>query len=249
MAPARIVSLVPSTTESVCAFGASARLVGCTRYCTEPSELLRSVTRVGGTKNPDRETIQALAPDLILANGEENRAEDLEWLAQRAPVLVQTPRTVAAAAQHLRELAQHLGVEATAAPLLQRLAEVPTAPVPSAPPLRVYYTIWRKPWMSVNADTFVHDVLARAGAVNVCAREAERYPEVEPAAAVAAGVDVVLLASEPWQFDEAQRRELAASRTFGGARLVLCDGRDFCWHGVRMVDGLRRAAAVLAAAR
>jgi len=243
-APRRLVSLVPSTTESVAAFGAGERLAGCTRYCTHPGEVLAGVARVGGTKNPDREKVMALAPDLVLGNAEENRPEDLEWLAARVPVLVQTPRTVAEAVAALRELAVALGDDGGAAmAAVQRAVDRLDAAVigPDGASPRVYYAIWRKPWMTVSADTFVHDVLRRCGATNVAADATARYPEMTPAAAVARGVDVVLLASEPWAFDAAQLRELAAAGTFGAARLLLCDGRDFSWHGTHMAIGLRRA--------
>lgn len=246
--PARIVSLVPSTTESVCVLGAAGRLVACTRYCTEPAHALTHVRRIGGTKNPSLDAILALAPDLVLANAEENRAEDIEWLQERMPVLVQTPRTVSSAVDDLRALAARLGVDAAARTVVDRIDAELAAPAAwprgTAPP-RVYYAIWRRPWMSVNRDTFVHDVLCRSGAHNVCADEAPRYPEVEPQVAVARSVDVVLLANEPWEFDAAQQREVQAAGLFGTARIVLCNGRDFCWHGTHMTTGLPRARALL----
>jgi ABC-type hemin transport system substrate-binding protein len=250
--PRRIVSLVPSTTESVCVLGAASALVGCTRYCSEPATALRSVARVGGTKNPAREAVLALEPDLVLANAEENRLEDLEWLAARVEVLVQTPRTIPQAADDLRALAARLGSADAAQLLLWRLeAWLAAAAADSlgAPPLRVYYAIWQKPWMSVGPDTYIHDVLSRLGLVNVCGGALERYPECEPSAAVAAGVEAVLLASEPWEFDAAQRDAIAARGSFGPAKLVLCDGRDFCWHGVRMADGFGRAVELVRSLR
>lgn len=236
--PRRIVSLVPSTTESVCAFGAGDRLVGCTRYCTEPAAALAGVARVGGTKNPKRDAVMALQPDLVLANAEENRPEDLAWLAARAPVLTQTPRTVAEATSALGELAAVLGVGGALAEAVAR-ASAPTAA--AARPLRAYYAIWRKPWMTVNRDTYVHDVMAQCGFANVAADAGARYPEMAPEDAVARGVEVVLLASEPWAFDAAQRAELVAARTFGDAAVALCDGRDFSWHGVHVAAGLAAA--------
>lgn len=98
--PQRIVSLVPSTTESVCALGARDRLVGCTNWCTHPADSLHGIARIGGTKNPKREAIARLEPDLVLSNAEENREEDLEWLRARVPVLVQTPCTATEAEVH-----------------------------------------------------------------------------------------------------------------------------------------------------
>lgn len=240
----RIVSLVPSTTESVCELGRRDALVGCTRYCEEPRAALASVVRIGGTKNPDLEAVMAQAPDLVFANSEENRVEDIEWLRQRVRVLVQTPCTVPAAADALRELARELdAVEALHPWLLRIEAQLAAAAVDGlrAPPLRVFYAIWCKPWMTVGADTFVHDLLRRCGFDNVAASVPGRYPEVALEQVRALRPDVVLLPSEPWAFDERQREALWRERVFGAARLSLCDGRDFCWHGTRMADGIGHA--------
>ncbi len=248
--PPRIVSLVPSTTESVCRLGAGAQLVGCTRYCLHPAGELVGVARIGGTKNPMREAVMALAPGLVLANAEENRPEDLAWLQERVPVLVQTPRDVPGALAALQELAVALEVEGAAAVAGRIVDTVHVALAAADRPatrLRAYYAIWRKPWMTVNRDTFVHDVLMRIGCDNIAATASARYPEMAPSAAVESGVDLVLLPSEPWAFDAAQQAELVAAGTFGGARLLLCDGRDFCWHGVHMAEGLPRAMAALRA--
>lgn len=239
----RIVSLVPSTTESVCALGLGAALVGCTRYCTEPAEVLAAVPRVGGTKNPDKDAVLALRPDLVLVNAEENRAEDIEWLAARAPVLVQTPRSVPAAAACLRELAEVIGVPEAVVPFLLRIeAQLAAAAVEClpGPPLRTFYAIWRKPWMTVGADTFVHDVMQRVGLANVVETREPRYPTLALDEIRALRPRIVLLPSEPWEFTEHERRELVRERAFGDAIVELCDGRDFCWHGVRMADGLGR---------
>jgi ABC-type Fe3+-hydroxamate transport system substrate-binding protein len=252
VASARIVSLVPSTTESVCALGRGARLVGCTRYCTEPSRELAQVARIGGTKNPACERIAALRPDLVLGNAEENRAEDLAWLGERFPVLVQTPRSVVEAAGALRELAARLDARDAVQPFLLRI-EAQLAATAAAnldrEPVPVFYAIWKKPWMSINRDTFVHDVLAIAGASNVCADAEARYPEVDVAKGPTQCPALVLLPNEPWEFTAAERDELARTRVFGDARLLLCDGRDFCWHGTRMADGLGRAAELVRRAR
>lgn len=243
------MSLVPSTTESVFGLGSGDRLVGCTRYCTEPADGLSGVERVGGTKNPDLEHVARLRPDLVLVNAEENDSEHIAWLRERFVVLQQTPRTVREAADDLRELALRLDASGIVQPFLLRVeARLAAAAVDrlARQPLRVLYVIWRKPWMSVNCDTFVHDVLRVAGGVNVCEARPARYPEFDPAAASELRPDVVLLPDEPWEFDERQRDELERSRVFGDARLVLCDGRDFCWHGIRMADGLGRASELIA---
>lgn len=236
----RIVSLVPSTTESVCAFGARERLIGCTNWCTHPEDMLRGVARVGGTKNPKRDAIARLEPDLVLCNAEENREEDIEWLRARAPVLVQAPCTVAEAAMALAELGEALGCEDAAAPFVGSIARHIAAPPPSRR-LRAFYAIWKKPWMSVSSSTYIHDVLRLAGFDNVMAEASSRYPEVQVADIAALQPDVVLLPDEPWVFDDEQAREIAASAVFGSAKIMLCGGRDFCWHGVHAKDGVRMA--------
>lgn len=245
--PQRIVSLVPSATETVCRLGAAARLLGCTRYCTEPAGQLGAAARVGGTKNPSRERIAALAPDLVLGNAEENRPEDLEWLAARMRVLVQTPRTVARARAAVVELGEVLDTGAAAARLAGAIDGALAAAAEADRSLgRVpaRYVIWPKPWMAVGRDTYVHDLLWRAGADNVDAGAAARYPQIDPAAP-ARRADIVLLPDEPWVFTPAERDRLAAEGTFGAARLLLCSGRDFCWHGAHSGPGLRAALDLL----
>ena len=247
-APQRVVSLVPSATETVCRLGAAARLVGCTRYCVEPAEVLAALPRVGGTKNPARERILALEPDLVLANAEENRPEDLDWLGARVPLCVQTPRSVPEARDSVLALGERLCVQSAARELAAAIDDAVAAVAAhdlTHGRVRTFYAIWRRPWMSVSLDTYIADVLARAGAENVCSAAAARYPVVEPEQVAAADARLVLLASEPWAFTSRDRDELAAHREFGAAVIALCDGRDFCWHGAHTAFGLRRAASLL----
>src|SRR5688572_31821849 len=119
--PLRIISLVPSLTEVLFAFGLGTRIVAITDYCVEPQPEVRSKPTIGGTKNPDVQAILRQAPDLVVANVEENRRQDVEYLqAQGIPVFVCFPQTVAEALVTLRTLAQATQVETQAAPLLER---------------------------------------------------------------------------------------------------------------------------------
>lgn len=199
--PRRIVSLVPSTTESVCRLGAADRLMGCTRYCEEPAAVLADVPKLGGTKNPNLDAIARLAPDLVLANAEENRPEDIAWLQARMPVLVQTPCTVREARAALIALGECLGgssadaAHGAAREIDEGLAACHRA-ASGRPRLAVFYAIWRKPWMGVARSTYIGDVLAQCGFDVIGADIAGRYPTV-PEARIAAEAQVVLLASEP----------------------------------------------------
>lgn len=224
----RVVSLVPSTTETLLAWGVVP--VACTRFCEQPH-----LVAVGGTKNPDVGAIVALAPDLVVVNDEENRREDAEAL-QAAGLAVHacSPRTAADVAPALAELAA--AVEVVPPP------GTGGGPVPAVVPLglRAFVPIWRRPWMSLAGDTYGSSVLAALGVDNVLAGSAERYPEVDLAEVAALRPDVVLAPSEPYGFKAAHLAELARL-----AAVVEVDGQDLFWWGARTPDAVRRLHAVL----
>jgi ABC-type Fe3+-hydroxamate transport system substrate-binding protein len=245
----RIVSLVPSLTETLFDLGVGPRVVGVTRYCSEPEAALRAVPRVGGTKNPDLDQVAALRPDLVLVNGEENRDEHIAWLKQRFRVHESLPTTVLEAAHVVREIAGVVdAVDAGEAIGLEIEAQVARAEVESLTrrPVRVFYAIWKKPWMAINATTYIHDVLTRAGAINVTAEGDSRYPVLSPQELKPLSAELVLLPSEPFVFQEAHRRELLDERLFGPeVPVALVDGKDFSWHGSHSGRGLGRALEAL----
>lgn len=241
--PRRLVSLVPSTTETVCALGLADRLVGVTRFCIHPAEVVAGLPRVGGTKDVDIERVRALAPDLVLANAEENTRDVVEALQDVVPTYVAMPRTVDDAVHDLRRLGRLLDA-ADAAEAIARDAEAALAALDATSPSRCAYLIWREPWMTVNGDTYVHDVMARFGLANAFADRADRYPTVSLDELVAADLDLVLLSSEPFPFRTRHVDELVAAGV-PRERVRFVDGEAFTWHGARM----RHAFAHLADAR
>ncbi len=238
----RVVSLVPSLTETVCDLGVAGRLVGVSRYCVEPVEHLRFVPRVGGTKNPSLERIAGLDPDLILVNSEENRGEDIAWLKERFATFESMPKTVVQASDAVRDLGEILGLDSEAHVLLLEIeANLLRADVISTERgfVRVFYPIWKQPWIGVNRDTYISDVLTRAGAVNVCAERESRYPVVPQQAVEDLRPDLVLLPSEPFAFSDTHRRQLIQQQVFGkNVPVLMVDGKNFCWHGSRSGRGL-----------
>ena len=184
--PSRVVSLVPSDTYSLLRLGAGARLIGRTRYCVAPEAEVSAIEIVGGTKDADVERIAALAPDLIVANQEENSRQDilrLEALGLR--VLVSFPKSVAAGIAHLARLARALGYARGEEPAHSvvahayhtlRAAEATLQAATAQPPVRVFVPIWMDPLMTIHASTFISDVLALVGAHNVFADRERRYP-------------------------------------------------------------------------
>ncbi|MEW1752296.1 helical backbone metal receptor [Streptomyces angustmyceticus] len=234
--PRRVVSLVPSLTEAV-ARTAPGLLVGATDWCSEPAGL--DVVRIGGTKNPDTERIAALAPDLVIANEEENREPDLAALrAAGLAVLVTEVRTLPQAfAELARVLVDGCGL---ARPAWLDAAQDAWRALPvRAAERTAVVPIWRRPWMVLGSDTFAGDVLARLGVRNVYADHADRYPRVPLDALQASGADLVVLPDEPYRFSAEDGPE-----AFPGLPAALVSGRDLTWYGPSLV----RAPAVLAKA-
>ena len=254
--PARIVSLVPSWTETLFALGLGERVVGVTKFCVAPAERVESLRKVGGTKNPDLRTIATLAPDLVIANAEENRREDVERMrSQRFPVLVTYPRTVPAAVESLLKIGRLAGREAEAGAMAREITRTVSeveadVGVWAKLRLRAFCPIWKKPWMAFNADTYAHDVLRMMGFNNVYAAAGERYPATTLDEAIELRPDVVLLPDEPYEFSDKDVEELRTVLPPGLARRVLMiSGRDLHWYGVHMVSGLKSLARRLARVR
>jgi ABC-type Fe3+-hydroxamate transport system substrate-binding protein len=225
--PQRIVSLVPSLSELVWWLGAGDRLVGRTRFCVQPPELASIAVDVGGTKDPDTRAILALAPDLVLANREENRREDVDALrAYGLRVLVTDPASVKAAMQMTLQLGVVLGCEDRARELYSEVASV-VAAAPE-PAVRVFVPIWRTPLMAMGGDCYGSDVLRLAGGINVLG-DRERYPEVTMDEVRAASPDLVLLPDEPYRFREEHAADYA-----GLAPAHVIDGQLLWWYGPRM---------------
>lgn len=232
--PRRVVSLVPSLTETIASV-AQESLVGATDWCTHPPDL--QVTRVRGTKNPDRQLIRQLRPDLVVANREENRQLDVTRLREAGvPVWVTDIETVPAALDALYRLLDVLGVPAPA--WLEESRRLWSG-APPAVVARVAVPIWRDPWMVVGGATFTSDLLRRAGLGNAFADEPGRYPHVDLARIDGAGADVVLLPDEPYAFTADDGPE-AFERT--PTRLV--DGRLLTWYGPSLVQAHATVSAL-----
>ncbi|MGZ4633221.1 MAG: helical backbone metal receptor [Actinomycetes bacterium] len=233
----RVVSLVPSLTESV-AQTAPALLVGATDWCTHPADL--DVTRVRGTKNPDIAAVVGLQPDLVVANHEENRAEDIAALRDAGlAVWVTAPTTVGDA---LASLARMLEACRLARPSWLDTASNVWAEAYDGPRRRAFVPIWRRPWMCLGRDTFAGDVLARLGVDNVYADDVERYPKVTLDDVRDRGPELVVLPDEPYAFTRAEGAE-----AFGwGLPVLHVSGRHLTWYGPSLAEARQVLTSQLA---
>ncbi|MFI8168439.1 helical backbone metal receptor [Streptomyces sp. NPDC085931] len=237
----RVVSLVPSLTEAV-ARSAPGVLAGATDWCTHPPDL--DVVRVGGTKNPKTDRIVSLAPDLVIANEEENREPDLAALrAAGLQVLVTEVRGVPQAFRALDRVLSACGV--TARPRWLDEAEETWSALPPPEARRTAVVpVWRRPWMVLGRDTFAGDVLARLGVDHVHAAHPERYPRIPLEELRAAAPDVVVLPDEPYRFTADDGPE-----AFPGLACALVSGRHLTWYGPSLAEAPRVLGRALRAAR
>ncbi|MET7600553.1 helical backbone metal receptor [Streptomyces sp. NPDC004082] len=246
----RVVSLVPSLTEAV-AETLPGALVGATDWCTHPAGL--DVARIGGTKNPDVDAVRRLAPDLVVANEEENREPDLAALrAAGVEVLVTEVRDVPGAFRELDRVLRACGAKGRPRWLDQAEAawSEPDLPGPlasSGGPARrttAVVPVWRRPWMVLGRDTFAGDVLARLGVDHLYAAHAERYPRVPLEELREADPDLVVLPDEPYRFTAEDGPE-----AFAGTPCALVSGRHLTWYGPSLAEAPRVIGEALRAAR
>ncbi len=230
--PRRIVSLVPSQTELLADLGLDQEVVGLTRYCIHPRDWLGRKAVVGGTKKARFEKVEALAPDLILANKEENTQKDVERLEALAPVYVTDVHDLPQSLEMIRAVGALVGRSQAADAMAAEIQAGFEALTPLAQPVQTAYLIWRSPWMTIGADTFIHDMMARAGFHNVFGDQ-KRYPQFTLEGLAQKSPELVLLSSEPYPFAEPHLEEIAAA--VPGARVRLVDGEPFSWYGSRIL--------------
>lgn len=249
----RIVSLCPSLTELVFALGRGTELVGITDYCVHPASGVGAIEKVGGTKSPKVERIVELVPDVVLVNEEENRVEDARALAALGVRCHNTfPKDALQTAAMVRDIGgvldRQLEAERIAQDIEQRVARVADA-ARGQREVSWAYLIWRKPWMTVNDDTFASALLALAGGRNVFAARAERYPEISLEELVTANPERVLLCTEPFPFEAKHIDELCAATGWPRSRFAIADGEYLSWHGSRTPDGVDYAESLIRAVR
>ncbi|MGD9958527.1 helical backbone metal receptor [Nocardioides sp.] len=222
----RVVSLVPSITEALALTRPDA-LVGATDWCTHPADL--DVVRVRGTKNPDLAAIRALAPDIVIANKEENRELDVRRLRDGGVrVWVSEIETVPQAIAAYEELFDDV-LGWPRPDWLDDARDLWCGPLPAVS-ARVAIPIWRDPWMVVGRSTFTGDLARRLGWDNVFAAHEGRYPHATAEEIDSCGAEVILLPDEPYLFTAEDGPEAFSHTT---TRLV--SGRLLTWYGPSLI--------------
>jgi len=230
--PQRVVSLVPSITETLFDLGAGESVVGVTDFCIFPTDI--RAPRVGGTKNPRVEDIRALAPDLVHMNLEENLKRHADAIQTFTSVHVSEPKSVSDVSALIEILGELYDRRERAASLRGELREA----IASLPNRTFTFAcpIWKKPWMWCGGDTYVSSLVRTAGGRNVL-EESRRYPTRSLSEIAAMRPDVIFLPDEPYLFERIDAEEVAAQTK---AQVVgPFPGHLFTWHGTRTIHGLR----------
>lgn len=226
----KIISLVPSITETLFDFGLTAdEVIGRTKFCIHPSDLVKNVEVIGGTKNLNIEKIRSLKPDLIIANKEENEKLQVEELMKDFKVWVTGIETLDDNQKFISELGTILNKENLALDFNQKIAAVFTD-FKISKRKKVAYLIWKGPYMTAGSDTFINEVLEKLGFENLF-KNRKRYPEVSVEELKDA--DLIFLSSEPFPFQQKHIDELQLE--LPNNEIMLVDGKAFSWFGTRLM--------------
>lgn len=234
--PQTIISLVPSLTELLFDLGLGDHVIGRTRFCVHPKDRVKKIPVIGGTKNPRLDKIRNLDPDLIIANKEENRREDVEILENEFNLLLTEIETIEEALFSIHDIGHTCSVENEAKSLIKDIQEEMER-VPDELPMSAAYLIWRDPWMAVGRDTYIHSVMEHWNLDNVFSGQA-RYPKTTLHEISIKKPEIVLLSSEPYPFKEKHIQEVG--NACSGSNIVLVNGEWFSWYGSRMLHAFRQ---------
>lgn len=246
----KIISLVPSQSELLWHLGIREELVGITKFCIHPDEMFRTIPRIGGTKTVNIEKVRTLNPDLIIANKEENERSDIETLQKEFNVHITDIYTLPDALEMIETVSELVNKKEQGLQLSKEIKkQFDSLAVPSSRKKAVYL-IWKDPFMAAGKNTFIDDMLWRAGFENVLNerspssiqhggtentelhRDFSRYPELTMEEIVALQPDVVLLSSEPYPFKEKHIDQFLTA----GLKAQVVDGELFSWYGSRLLE-------------
>jgi ABC-type Fe3+-hydroxamate transport system substrate-binding protein len=231
--PKRIISLVPSITELLHHLQLEEETIAITKFCVHPPTWFKIKTRIGGTKNIDIEKILALQPDLILCNKEENVQSQIETLAATLPVYMCNVKNYDDALQMIHEIGILTGKSFESNILINNIdVAFEKNIISSSKKIKTVYLIWKEPYMTVGGDTFISNMMQKAGLENMYKNET-RYPTKTIADIQKDNPQIILLSSEPYPFKEKDLAELQAY--FPKSMIRFVDGEMFSWYGSRIL--------------
>jgi ABC-type Fe3+-hydroxamate transport system substrate-binding protein len=225
----RIVSLVPSITESLFDFGLTEiEVVGRTKFCIHPKTLITNVPVIGGTKNLNLDKIKALKPDLIIANKEENEKLQVEELGKYFKIWLTDIENLQDNQNFITDLGILLNKQELALNFNEKVNVIFESSKKNSPK-KVAYLIWKNPYITVGSDTFIHEIIEKLGFTNLF-KDRKRYPEISVNEMKEA--EYVFLSSEPFPFQQKHIDEL--KKELPDSKIILVDGEAFSWYGTHL---------------
>jgi iron complex transport system substrate-binding protein len=239
----RIISLVPSITETLFELGLDDQIVAITRWCTRPAEKVLYKPKVGGTKNPKLQSVLEWKPDIVILDCDENRKEDAEKLEQNGiRTFTVFPKTIDDSIHIIRQLGELFSVQSRAEEMASEIKRLKDAYRPA----RDYDSlilIWRKPYITINADTYVHAACELFGFRNVFALHPQRYPPLTTQEIERTDAEMILFPDEPYPFRPKHldlfQQEFPQIRAVRNRQMFLFDGSYIAWHGFGTLRALR----------
>ena len=246
----RIISLVPSVTETLFELGLDDQIVAVTRWCNRPANKVTNKPKIGGTKNPKLESIVEFKPDLVILDRDENRKEDADDLQRRGiRTFTVFPKTIQDSIELIRNFGEMFSVENHSKIMTEEIEHR----LETQRPAHTYASlilIWRAPYMTINSDTYVHAASNLFGFRNCFADHQQRYPAITPTEIAQINPDVVLFPDEPYPFRkkhiEAFKQEFPDLSATLHNRMLFFDGSYIAWHGFGMLRALREFPVVIA---
>jgi ABC-type Fe3+-hydroxamate transport system substrate-binding protein len=237
--PQRIISLVPSQTELLVDLGLEKNIVGITKYCVHPENLINEKVIVGGTKKVSYKKIKKLKPDLIIGNKEENTKEMVDELEDIAPTYISNIITIDDALNFITDMGVLCNKKKKADYLVDKTKKELNnfrSFMKNKPPVKVVYFIWHRPWMIAGGNNYINEMLKINNFDNVFVGANETYPEIYVEYLNEAHPELILLASEPFPFEDDHIDEL---RKHVNCEIKIVDGEMFSWYGSRLLKALK----------
>lgn len=230
--PKKIISLVPSQTELLFDLGLDEEVIGITKFCVHPEKCFQTKTRVGGTKQLNVEKIKELKPDLIIANKEENFQQQIEELEKDFPIWISNINNLDDAIEMIESIGTITNKQSKAKQITSQIDEQFSQLKTQNPKLQTCYLIWQNPYMTTGGDTFINDMMSRAGFENIF-QNRNRYPEISIEQLQTSNCKLLLLSSEPFPFKQKHVDELQP--LLPDTKIILVDGEMFSWYGSRLL--------------
>ncbi|MEN9510293.1 MAG: hypothetical protein RLZZ370_112 [Bacteroidota bacterium] len=229
--PKRIISLVPSQTELLYYLGVGSSIAAQTIFCIHPKKESKQAVKIGGTKKLRMDAIRQLNPDLIIGNKEENERGQISELAQDFPVWMSDIKNLNEAIEMIHSVGIMTNTEPKAKLLIGEIQEAFLGLSQQGKKGRALYLIWQDPWMAVGKETFIDDMLQRAGFEN--AVTTSRYPELSTEQICNLDVSHIFLSSEPFPFRQQHLNSMKKLKP--QCKVQLVDGELFSWYGSRLL--------------